>query len=95
MRNADLPRSELGLNLAANAAFNGFPLDLTKSVVKVPDVVSFDDPAVQRDVVVTKELDRIFVENMRNDSSLKWQYFGSANGVLRTFPGRRWTASVG
>lgn len=36
----------------------------------------------------TSELNKYFKENEKNDPSLLWQYFGSAEGVYRVYPGK-------
>lgn len=35
----------------------------------------------------SQDLDRIFIHNYRGDPFLSWQYFGSASGFMRQFPG--------
>ena len=35
----------------------------------------------------SEALDPIFEENYKNDSTLTWQYFGSATGFFRNYPG--------
>lgn len=38
----------------------------------------------------SKGLNDIFTRNYQADPSLAWQYFGSANGILRFYPGMPW-----
>lgn len=38
----------------------------------------------------TGKLDATFVDNVRLDPTLHWQYFATRNGLLRYFPGHRW-----
>lgn len=38
----------------------------------------------------TKELDKIFKSNAKDDKSLRWQYFGSSSGLMRLYPAREW-----
>ena len=96
---ADLPSDELDKrlekSLADDSAFGGRRVSRQHSVVKLASSAPSVAAAVQRDISVTEALDSLFAENLANDTTLKWQYFGSANGVLRTFPGRRWTARIG
>uniref|UniRef100_A0A087YD58 Calcium channel, voltage-dependent, alpha 2/delta subunit 2a n=1 Tax=Poecilia formosa TaxID=48698 RepID=A0A087YD58_POEFO len=40
----------------------------------------------------TQALERVFIENRREDSSLRWQVFGSATGVTRYYPATPWRA---
>ena len=44
-------------------------------------------PVILNELNWTQSLERVFVENRRNDSSLRWQVFGSATGVTRYYPG--------
>jgi VWA N-terminal len=46
-------------------------------------------PEVIEDIQWSKKLDPIFASNYAADPSLTWQYFGSARGFLRTYPGER------
>lgn len=46
-------------------------------------------PVILNELNWTQALERVFIENRREDSSLRWQVFGSATGVTRYYPGRR------
>lgn len=46
-------------------------------------------PVILNELNWTQALERVFIENRRDDSSLRWQVFGSATGVTRYYPGRR------
>ena len=43
--------------------------------------------AVLNGVAWSQALDEVFVKNYENDSTLTWQYFGSAEGYFRNYPG--------
>lgn len=45
-------------------------------------------PVILNELNWTQSLERIFIDNRREDSSLRWQVFGSATGVTRYYPGR-------
>lgn len=45
-------------------------------------------PVILNELNWTQALERVFIENRRDDSSLRWQVFGSATGVTRYYPGR-------
>lgn len=45
-------------------------------------------PVILNELNWTQALERVFIENRREDSSLRWQVFGSATGVTRYYPGR-------
>ena len=34
---------------------------------------------------------QVMIDNFANDPTLKWQYFGSDNGVFRQFPAKEWS----
>lgn len=44
-------------------------------------------PVILNELNWTQALERVFIENRREDSSLRWQVFGSATGVTRYYPG--------
>lgn len=45
-------------------------------------------PVILNELNWTQALERVFIDNRRDDSSLRWQVFGSATGVTRYYPGR-------
>jgi len=61
-----------------------------ESIVKISDEIPRNLPQTINTVVYTKELDKVFRENMREDKSLRWQYFGSSAGLIRLWPAREW-----
>ncbi|XP_071807181.1 voltage-dependent calcium channel subunit alpha-2/delta-3-like [Asterias amurensis] len=62
----------------------------TSSTVKISDEVPRDSKDTINAVYYTKDLDEVFISNFEQDQQLRWQYFGSVEGVLRKFPGREW-----
>jgi len=48
----------------------------------------YSAPEVIEAIQWSKKLDPIFNANYRADPSLTWQYFGSAKGFMRTYPGK-------
>ena len=42
---------------------------------------------VARDIEWTKGLNEIFISNYANYEGLSWQYFGTAEGIHRQYPG--------
>ncbi|KAI4895091.1 hypothetical protein NFI96_026220 [Prochilodus magdalenae] len=47
--------------------------------------------AIVNGVYWSEALNRVFVDNFERDPSLIWQYFGSAKGFFRQYPGIKWT----
>lgn len=45
------------------------------------------DSAIVNGVYWSEALNRVFVDNFERDPSLTWQYFGSAKGFFRQYPG--------
>ncbi|MEQ2255378.1 Voltage-dependent calcium channel subunit alpha-2/delta-3 [Ilyodon furcidens] len=50
----------------------------------------FLDSAIVNDVYWSEALNKVFVDNFERDPSLIWQYFGSAKGFFRQYPGIKW-----
>lgn len=48
----------------------------------------FSDPAIVNGVYWSEALNKVFVDNFERDPSLIWQYFGSAKGFFRQYPGK-------
>uniref|UniRef100_A0A3Q2V2G0 Calcium channel, voltage-dependent, alpha 2/delta subunit 2a n=1 Tax=Haplochromis burtoni TaxID=8153 RepID=A0A3Q2V2G0_HAPBU len=49
-------------------------------------------PVILNELNWTQALERVFIENRREDSSLRWQVFGSATGMTRYYPATPWRA---
>ncbi|XP_064627789.1 voltage-dependent calcium channel subunit alpha-2/delta-2-like [Lineus longissimus] len=90
-KDADLVETLPGY-MAYSSDFN-LPVLLNASTVKIPDDVERNDPSVIKTVMLTSKLDQLFQENAKLDPDLRWQYFGSSNGVHRQFPGREWQSN--
>ncbi|KAJ3588536.1 hypothetical protein NHX12_012128, partial [Muraenolepis orangiensis] len=46
--------------------------------------------AIVNGVFWSEALNKVFVDNFEKDPSLIWQYFGSAKGFFRQYPGIKW-----
>lgn len=49
----------------------------------------FSDPDIVNGVYWSEALNKVFVDNFEKDPSLIWQYFGSAKGFFRQYPGKQ------
>ncbi|KAK0135863.1 Voltage-dependent calcium channel subunit alpha-2/delta-3 [Merluccius polli] len=76
--------------LEANQHFDNLPVNLSLSVVQVPTNMYNKDPDIVNGVYWSEALNKVFVENFERDPSLIWQYFGSAKGFFRQYPGVKW-----
>ena len=68
---------------------------MNASSVKMGDDIKQEKDYVMQEVYWTQDAaieEFVIAQKADNFSELQWQYFGSANGVLRTFPGHRWSA---
>lgn len=48
----------------------------------------YPDSAIVNGVYWSEALNKVFVDNFERDPSLIWQYFGSAKGFFRQYPGK-------
>ena len=48
---------------------------------------SSSDPDIVNGVYWSEALNKVFVDNFERDPTLIWQYFGSAKGFFRQYPG--------
>ncbi|KAL2091594.1 hypothetical protein ACEWY4_013857 [Coilia grayii] len=76
--------------LEPNDHFNNLSVNLSLSVVQVPTNMYNKDPAIVNGVYWSEALNKVFVDNFERDPSLIWQYFGSAKGFFRQYPGVKW-----
>ncbi|XP_062314741.1 voltage-dependent calcium channel subunit alpha-2/delta-2a isoform X2 [Osmerus eperlanus] len=67
-------------------------VNYTYSAVQIPTDIYKGSPVILNELNWTQALERVFIENRRNDSSLRWQVFGSATGVTRYYPATPWRA---
>uniref|UniRef100_A0A8C5CKB0 Calcium voltage-gated channel auxiliary subunit alpha2delta 3 n=1 Tax=Gadus morhua TaxID=8049 RepID=A0A8C5CKB0_GADMO len=77
-------------NNSSNDHFNNLPVNLSLSVVQVPTNMYNKDSAIVNGVYWSEALNKVFVDNFEKDPSLIWQYFGSAKGFFRQYPGIKW-----
>ncbi|XP_060787657.1 voltage-dependent calcium channel subunit alpha-2/delta-3 [Neoarius graeffei] len=77
--------------LQPNDHFNNLSVNLSLSVVQVPTNMYNKDSAIVNGVYWSEALNKVFVDNFERDPSLIWQYFGSAKGFFRQYPGIKWT----
>ncbi|KAI0233019.1 hypothetical protein LSAT2_016709 [Lamellibrachia satsuma] len=73
--------------LEENAHFGSIPVNLFRSTVHVPTNVYDESDEVLSGVAWSEKLDEYFRKNYEEDPTLTWQYFGSASGFLRSYPG--------
>lgn len=66
-------------NYASNK-FSSFSHSFSQSL-------SLLDPDIVNGVYWSEALNKVFVDNFRRDPTLIWQYFGSAKGFFRQYPG--------
>ncbi|XP_066527450.1 voltage-dependent calcium channel subunit alpha-2/delta-3 [Hoplias malabaricus] len=76
--------------LEPNDHFNNLSVNLSLSVVQVPTNMYNKDPDIVNGVYWSEALNKVFVDNYERDPSLIWQYFGSAKGFFRQYPGVKW-----
>ncbi|XP_077987159.1 voltage-dependent calcium channel subunit alpha-2/delta-1-like [Glandiceps talaboti] len=80
------------LNLTvANSTQFGQAVNMTASVVHIPTDIYDGDPRILNGINWTSGLDEVFVENYKKDTDLIWQYFGSSEGFMRTYPAHIWS----
>ncbi|XP_054095152.2 voltage-dependent calcium channel subunit alpha-2/delta-4 isoform X1 [Callithrix jacchus] len=84
---------ELGAEflLESNAHFSNLRVNTSISSVQLPTNVYNKDPDILNGVYMSEALNAVFVENFQRDPTLTWQYFGSATGFFRIYPGIKWT----
>ncbi|CAK6973766.1 voltage-dependent calcium channel subunit alpha-2/delta-3 [Scomber scombrus] len=73
-----------------NDHFNNLSVNLSLSVVQVPTNMYNKDPDIVNGVYWSEALNKVFVDNFDRDPTLIWQYFGSAKGFFRQYPGVKW-----
>ncbi|XP_057714191.1 voltage-dependent calcium channel subunit alpha-2/delta-3-like isoform X3 [Corythoichthys intestinalis] len=76
--------------LQPNDHFNNLSVNVSLSVVQVPTNMYNKDAAIVNGVYWSEALNKVFVDNFERDPSLIWQYFGSAKGFFRQYPGIKW-----
>ncbi|XP_061571000.1 voltage-dependent calcium channel subunit alpha-2/delta-4 isoform X1 [Cololabis saira] len=76
--------------LEENEHFNKLPVNTQQSNIQVPTNVYNRDPDILNGVYMSEALNDIFMDNFKKDPTLTWQYFGSATGFFRLYPGIKW-----
>ncbi|XP_037603506.1 voltage-dependent calcium channel subunit alpha-2/delta-2-like [Sebastes umbrosus] len=61
-------------------------VNYSSSAVQIPTDIYKGSPVILNELNWTQALERVFIENRKEDSSLRWQVFGSATGVTRYYP---------
>lgn len=67
-------------------------VNFSSSAVQIPTDIYKGSPVILNELNWTQALERVFIENRKEDSSLRWQVFGSATGVTRYYPATPWRA---
>uniref|UniRef100_A0A3Q2E6G3 Calcium channel, voltage-dependent, alpha 2/delta subunit 2b n=1 Tax=Cyprinodon variegatus TaxID=28743 RepID=A0A3Q2E6G3_CYPVA len=67
-------------------------VNFSHTAVQIPTDIYKGAPDILNELNWTQALERVFMENSREDPSLLWQAFGSATGVTRYYPATPWKA---
>ncbi|XP_077081625.1 voltage-dependent calcium channel subunit alpha-2/delta-2b isoform X1 [Siphateles boraxobius] len=67
-------------------------VNFSHTAVQIPTDIYKGAPVILNELNWTQALERVFMENSRDDPSLLWQAFGSATGVTRYYPAAPWRA---
>ena len=67
-----------------------YKLNVNQSNVQIPMNIYKYDKTILNTANWTKDINKVFVDNFKKTPALLWQYFASKDGVMRTFPGRRY-----
>ncbi|KAK1900791.1 Voltage-dependent calcium channel subunit alpha-2/delta-2, partial [Dissostichus eleginoides] len=67
-----------------------YQVNYSSSAVQIPTDIYKGSPTILNELNWTQALEKVFIENRRDDSSLRWQVFGSATGVTRYYPATPW-----
>ncbi|CAH2102250.1 unnamed protein product [Euphydryas editha] len=78
------------VTLEKDSHFYDISVNTNKSCVHVPTNIFYKENDSLGAILWSKELTDTFINNYNSDPSLVWQYFGSAHGVLRFYPGMPW-----
>ncbi|XP_047431282.1 voltage-dependent calcium channel subunit alpha-2/delta-4 isoform X2 [Mugil cephalus] len=76
--------------LEENEHFNKLPVNTQLSNIQVPTNVYNRDPDILNGAYMSEALNEVFIDNFQKDPTLTWQYFGSAAGFFRLYPGIQW-----
>ncbi|XP_023935814.1 voltage-dependent calcium channel subunit alpha-2/delta-3 [Bicyclus anynana] len=78
------------VSLEKDSHFYDINVNTSTSCIHVPTNIYYQETAALNAILWSKQLDEVFINNYKSDPSLVWQYFGSAHGVLRFYPGMPW-----
>uniref|UniRef100_A0A3Q3EK70 Calcium channel, voltage-dependent, alpha 2/delta subunit 2b n=1 Tax=Kryptolebias marmoratus TaxID=37003 RepID=A0A3Q3EK70_KRYMA len=67
-------------------------VNFSHTAVQIPTDIYKGATVILNELNWTQALERVFMENSREDPSLLWQAFGSATGVTRYYPATPWKA---
>ena len=70
--------------------YPNYKLNVNQSNVQIPMNIYKYDKRILNTANWTKDINKVFVDNFNKTPTLLWQYFASKDGVMRTFPGRRY-----
>ncbi|XP_029317836.1 voltage-dependent calcium channel subunit alpha-2/delta-4 [Cottoperca gobio] len=76
--------------LEKNEHFNKLPVNTQLSNIQVPTNVYNRDTDIVNGAYMSEALNDVFIDNFQKDPTLTWQYFGSATGFFRLYPGIQW-----
>ncbi|XP_056605890.1 voltage-dependent calcium channel subunit alpha-2/delta-2a isoform X4 [Triplophysa dalaica] len=83
--------SSLSLEFVDDPNFKN-KVNYSNTAVQIPTDIYKGSPTILNELNWTQALERVFIENTREDPSLRWQVFGSATGVTRFYPATPWRA---
>ncbi|KAA0711757.1 Voltage-dependent calcium channel subunit alpha-2/delta-2 [Triplophysa tibetana] len=87
----DMDTQSLKLEFVYDANFKNH-VNYSHTAVQIPTDIYKGAPVILNELSWTQALERVFMENSRDDPSLLWQAFGSATGVTRYYPAAPWRA---
>ncbi|XP_058229628.1 voltage-dependent calcium channel subunit alpha-2/delta-2b isoform X2 [Hemibagrus wyckioides] len=85
------PQMSLKLDFVYDPNFKN-NVNYSYTAVQIPTDIYKGAPVILNELNWTQALERVFMENSRDDPSLLWQAFGSATGVTRYYPATPWRA---
>ncbi|XP_034830585.1 voltage-dependent calcium channel subunit alpha-2/delta-3 [Maniola hyperantus] len=78
------------VSLERDSHFYDINVNTSTSCIHVPTNIFYQEAAALNAILWSKKLNQVFINNYKSDPSLVWQYFGSAHGILRFYPGMPW-----
>ncbi|KAJ8736160.1 hypothetical protein PYW08_006816 [Mythimna loreyi] len=80
----------INVSLEKDSHFYNINVNTNISCVHVPTNIFDLESTALNAILWSRDLNEIFEQNYNADPSLSWQYFGSAHGILRFYPGMQW-----